>query len=96
MADKKALSYKARRRWALVILLIGMPLYIVLAVNVISWLDRPSLLVELVVYVLLGVVCGSCRSNSSFAVSARRIRMIPTRIRAEARNRARGEGRCPS
>ncbi|EEB71118.1 conserved hypothetical protein [Ruegeria sp. R11] len=50
------MSYKARRRWALVILLIGMPLYIVLAVNVISWLDRPSLLVELVVYVLLGVL----------------------------------------
>lgn len=56
MSDKLALSYKARRRWALVILLIGMPLYIVLAVNVISWLDRPSLLVELVVYVLLGVL----------------------------------------
>lgn len=56
MSDKPALSYKARRRWALVILLIGMPLYIVLAVNVISWLDRPSLLVELVVYVLLGVL----------------------------------------
>ncbi|WP_281707832.1 DUF2842 domain-containing protein [Phaeobacter italicus] len=56
MSDKPALSYKARRRWALVILLIGMPLYIVLAVNMISWLDRPSLLVELVVYVLLGVL----------------------------------------
>ncbi|AUQ54939.1 DUF2842 domain-containing protein [Phaeobacter inhibens] len=56
MSDKSGLSYKARRRWALVILLIGMPVYIVLAVNVISWLDRPSLLVELIVYVLLGVL----------------------------------------
>ena len=49
-----ALSYKARRRWALVILLIGLPLYIVAAVNVIDLFDRPSILVELAVYVALG------------------------------------------
>lgn len=49
-----ALSYKARRRWALVILLIGMPLYVVAAVNVIDLFERPSVLVELTVYVLLG------------------------------------------
>ncbi|APG47646.1 DUF2842 domain-containing protein [Phaeobacter porticola] len=56
MSDEGGLSYKARRRWALVILLIGMPLYIVAAVTVISWLDRPSLLVELLVYIVLGVL----------------------------------------
>lgn len=50
------LSYKARRRWALVILLLGLPLYIVVAVTVMNWLDRPSILVELAVYVALGVV----------------------------------------
>lgn len=50
-----ALSYKARRRWSLVILLIGLPLYIVAAVTVVNWLDRPPLLVELLVYVVLGV-----------------------------------------
>lgn len=49
-----ALSYKARRRWALVILLIGLPLYVVAAVNVIDLFDRPSFWVELVVYVVLG------------------------------------------
>ena len=49
-----ALSYKARRRWALVILLIGMPLYVVAAVNVVDLFERPSVLVELTVYVLLG------------------------------------------
>ena len=49
-----ALSYKARRRWALVILLIGLPLYIVAAVNVIDLFERPSILVELAVYVALG------------------------------------------
>ena len=49
-----ALSYKARRRWSLVILLIGLPLYIVAAVTLVNWLDRPSILVELLVYVGLG------------------------------------------
>lgn len=49
-----ALSYKARRRWALVILLIGLPLYVVVAVNLIDLFGRPSILVELAVYVGLG------------------------------------------
>ena len=49
-----ALSYKARKRWALVILLVGMPLYVVVAVNVIDLFERPSILVELAVYVVLG------------------------------------------
>lgn len=49
-----ALSYKARRRWALVILLIGLPLYVVAAVNAIDLFERPSFLVELTVYVVLG------------------------------------------
>ena len=51
-----ALSYKARKRWSLVILLVGLPAYIVACVSVINWLDRPSLLVELLVYVLLGIL----------------------------------------
>ncbi len=55
--DKKpGLSYKARRRWSLVLLLIGMPLYIVAAVTVMNMLDRPHILVELAVYVVLGVL----------------------------------------
>ena len=51
-----ALSYKARRRWALVILLIGLPLYIVVALNVVALFDRPSILVELAIYVGLGIL----------------------------------------
>ncbi len=51
-----ALSYKARRRWSLVILLIGLPIYIVAAVTVVNWLDRPPFLVELLIYVGLGVL----------------------------------------
>jgi hypothetical protein len=51
-----ALSYKARKRWSLVILLIGLPLYIVAAVTVVNLLDRPPIWVEFVVYVVLGFV----------------------------------------
>lgn len=51
-----ALSYKARRRWALVILLIGLPLYIVAAVTVVNLLERPPILVELLVYIVLGLL----------------------------------------
>ena len=50
------LSYKARRRLSLLILLVGLPLYIVVAVNVIALFDRPSILVEVCVYVSLGVL----------------------------------------
>lgn len=52
-----ALSYKARRRWSLVILLIGMPAYIAAAWWVLSLFEtRPSLFVELAVYIVLGIL----------------------------------------
>jgi hypothetical protein len=51
-----ALSYKARRRWSLVILLVGLPAYIVVAVTILNSLDRPPIWVEFGVYVLLGVL----------------------------------------
>ena len=51
-----ALSYKARRRWALVILLIGLPLYIIVAVNLVALFERPHILLELAIYVGLGIV----------------------------------------
>jgi hypothetical protein len=50
------LSYNARRRLSLLFLLIGLPLYVVVAVNVIDLFDRPPFWVELVVYVGLGVL----------------------------------------
>lgn len=49
-----ALGYKARRRWALVILLIGLPAYVVAAVTLVGLLERPSVLAELAIYVGLG------------------------------------------
>ncbi|MGI3212529.1 DUF2842 domain-containing protein [Roseovarius tibetensis] len=51
-----ALSYKARKRWSLVVLLIGLPAYIVVAVSLVNWMDRPSIWIELLVYIVLGVI----------------------------------------
>jgi predicted membrane channel-forming protein YqfA (hemolysin III family) len=51
-----ALSYKARRRLSLLILLVGLPLYIVVAVTILNWLDRPPLWLELLIYIVLGFV----------------------------------------
>ncbi|MDX5401608.1 MAG: DUF2842 domain-containing protein [Rhodobacterales bacterium] len=49
-----ALSYKARRRWSLVILLVGLPIYITLAVNIVEMFERPPFWLELAVFVGLG------------------------------------------
>lgn len=49
-----ALSYKSRRRWSLIILLVGLPLYIAAALFVVSLFERPPFLLELAVYIILG------------------------------------------
>lgn len=51
-----ALSYRTRKRLALFILVIGLPLYVVAAVTIVGLLDRPSMWVELAVYVGLGLL----------------------------------------
>ena len=51
-----ALSYKSRRRWSLVILLIGLPVYIVVCVTILNALPRLPVLAEFLVYILLGVL----------------------------------------
>lgn len=51
-----ALSYKARRRLSLLILLVGLPLYVVACVTVLNFLGRPPFWVEVLVYVTLGIV----------------------------------------
>jgi hypothetical protein len=51
-----ALSYKARRRVALLVLVVGLPVYIALCVKIVSLFERPSILVELAIYVGLGVI----------------------------------------
>ena len=51
-----ALSYKTRRKLSLLILLVGLPLYIVVAVNVVGLFDRPPIWLELLIYVGLGIL----------------------------------------
>ena len=51
-----ALSYKARRRWSLIILLVGLPIYVVSAISLIAAFERPSIWLELFIYVALGVL----------------------------------------
>lgn len=50
------LSWKARRRWSIFILVVALPLYVVVVVNVLALFDRPPFWLELVVYVVLGIV----------------------------------------
>ena len=50
------LSWKARRRWSLFVLVIAVPLYIVVVVNVLDLFERPPFLLELFFYVALGIV----------------------------------------
>ncbi|MGB3555144.1 MAG: DUF2842 domain-containing protein [Jannaschia sp.] len=50
-----ALSYKARKRVALLILLVGLPLYIIAVVSLVALLPPLPVAVEFVMYVLLGI-----------------------------------------
>ena len=50
------MSYKLKRRLSVFILIVGLPLYVILIVNLISSFDRPNFLVELLVYLLSGIV----------------------------------------
>ncbi|WP_342071561.1 DUF2842 domain-containing protein [Yoonia algicola] len=53
------MTFKARKRLALFVLVVGLPIYIVLAVTVMSYMMtqevRFPIFVELVVYVVLGI-----------------------------------------
>ena len=51
-----ALRYKTRKRLALLILVLGLPAYLFVAVTVVGLFDRPSIWVELLIYVVLGVI----------------------------------------
>ena len=54
------MSLKTRKRLSLLILVVGLPLYIVAAVTVVNWMDlrfgRQPILVEVAVYVALGIL----------------------------------------
>ena len=50
-----ALSYKFRRRLSLVLLLVWLPLFIIIAVSIMTSVPRQPFLLELLIYVVLGV-----------------------------------------
>lgn len=54
------MDLRTRKRWALLILVVGMPLYVVVAVTVVNWMDRHwgrlPVLAEFAVYVVLGML----------------------------------------
>ena len=51
-----ALSQRARKFWSIVVLVVGLPIWIIIAVNLADLINRESILVELVVFVVLGFV----------------------------------------
>jgi uncharacterized membrane protein YbhN (UPF0104 family) len=50
------MTYRTRKRLALLILVVGLPLYLVAAVTILGMFERPNVWVELVIYVLLGIL----------------------------------------
>lgn len=56
-----ALTYKTRKRLSLLVLVVGMPAYVVAAVTLVNWLwpdplNKPAIALELLVYVVLGIL----------------------------------------
>lgn len=50
------INYKNRRRISLIILLVGLPVYVILAINILAFFERPSILLEVIIYLSLGIV----------------------------------------
>jgi hypothetical protein len=46
--------YRTRRILSLLLLLVGLPVYIVVAITIVGWFDRPPIALEGVIYVVLG------------------------------------------
>ena len=47
--------YKLKRVFVLLVLLLWLPFYIVLVLNLLAYFERPNLIIELLVYVVAGV-----------------------------------------
>ena len=54
------MELKTRKRLSILILVIGMPIYVIVAVSLMNWLDgrfgRQPIWIELLIYVALGVL----------------------------------------
>lgn len=51
-----ALAYKTRRFLSILFLCVGLPIYIVVTVTLVGYFDRPSVLVELLIYAVCGIL----------------------------------------
>lgn len=50
------MSYRLRKFLSAMVLLVGLPIYIVVAVSVVSQIERPHIVLEVAIYVALGVL----------------------------------------
>ena len=50
------INYKNRRRISLFLLLVGLPVYVILAINILAFFERPSILFEVIIYLSLGII----------------------------------------
>jgi hypothetical protein len=48
------MTYRTRRILSLLLLVVGLPVYIVVAITVVGWFDRPHFVLEVAIYVGLG------------------------------------------
>jgi hypothetical protein len=48
------MTYRTKRILSLVLLLVGLPVYIVVAITVVGWFDRPHIVLEVAIYLGLG------------------------------------------
>jgi len=49
------MTFKARKRLAILVLVLGVPAYIILAATLVGLFERPPILLELLIYIALGV-----------------------------------------
>ena len=48
------MTYRTKRILSLLLLLVGLPVYVVVATTVVGWFDRPHIVLEVAIYVGLG------------------------------------------
>ena len=50
------INYKNRRRISLFLLLVGLPVYVIVAINILAFFERTSILIEVIIYLSLGII----------------------------------------
>ena len=54
------MTYRLRRILSVLVLLVALPIYVVVVISVmawfVAWFGRPPFIIELIIYVVLGVV----------------------------------------